>query len=418
MTTDATAIASTSVTTGITGSRWRASITPWGGIEPWDGDGTALDWYVAADDRWHVPAREAAVRQVRLDGTPVTETRVRVPDGDVVQRVFSVADSGGLTVIEVENESTMAVAVAVSRRDVLTERPIADVPIEGIELPDGAFVMPLGHKATLRFAIAHGGPRSGPLASGLPTARQVANGWLTMTERASRFVLPDGERGAGLAERVTALRCEVALGQIPNAVDDPVGFAIALGELVRMGERPDPWLPELVDAVELLGPDPSWEAAAALAAADRVLASADEDRARRDLARITAGRSVTRRPGDPPDGIAAVPWLESVFAVDGALLPGGLPASWYGQSIEVYGIPTSAAGAVSFALRWHGERPAVLWEQVGDAVTLAAPAMAPDWSTSDTKGEALWPVPPDGDTIAVASDPADPAGPAGPVSFA
>ena len=33
----------------------RASVTPWGAVEPWDG-GERLDWYVAADDRWHVPA--------------------------------------------------------------------------------------------------------------------------------------------------------------------------------------------------------------------------------------------------------------------------------------------------------------------------------------------------------------------------
>ena len=248
------------VTTGVTGSAWRASITPWGAIEPWDDDTPKLDWFVAADDRWHVPAEETAVRQVRLDGTPVTETRVRVPNGDVVQRVFSVPDDGGVTVIEIENESTLPVAIAFDRRDVLTERHIPEIPIEGIELPSSAFVLPLGHRASLRIGVVHGPQRSGTLSAALPSARQVANGWLTTTERASRFVLPDGEIGAGLAARVTSLRCDVALGDIPTASDDPVGYAIALGELVRMGERPDPWLPELVEAVERLGPDATWVA--------------------------------------------------------------------------------------------------------------------------------------------------------------
>ncbi|MFZ2442582.1 MAG: hypothetical protein WAW51_09490, partial [Ilumatobacteraceae bacterium] len=47
-----------------------------------------------------------------------------------------------------------------------------------------------------------------------------------------------------------------------------------------------------------------------------------------------------------------------------------------------------------FAIRWHGERPAVLWEQSGDAVALSAPVLAPDWHTTEVKGEALWPQPP------------------------
>jgi hypothetical protein len=376
------------ITTGITGSDWRASITPWGAVEPCDGT-PGLDWYVAADDRWHIPADEPSVRQTRLDGTPVTETRVRVPSGDVVQRVVSVPDHGGVTVFEVENESTMPVAVAFDRRDVLTERAIADVPIEGIDLPPGSFVMPLGHRATLRVAIAHGTQRAGALPP-TPTPRQVANGWLALTERSSRFVLPDGERGAALAEHVTALRCELALGAIPDADDDPAGFAIALGELVRMGEPPDPWLDQLVVAVQRLGPVSSWTADAALVATDRVLAAAGEDRARRDLARSVATRTPTARPATPPDGVAAIAWLESTFAIGGSLVPTGLPDAWLGQPVEVYGVPTAPGSTVSFALRWHGERPAVLWEQTGDPVELTAPLLAPDWATAERSGEALW----------------------------
>ena len=87
------------ITTGVTGRPWRASITEWGAIQPWD-DGPTLDWFVAADDRWHVVAEETSVRQRRIEGTPVVETRVRVPSGDVVQRIFTVADAGGLTIVE------------------------------------------------------------------------------------------------------------------------------------------------------------------------------------------------------------------------------------------------------------------------------------------------------------------------------
>lgn len=386
------------ITTGVLGQEWRASVTPWGAIEPWpDGAGAGgarrLDWFVAADDRWHVPADESSVRQVRIDGTAVVETRVRVPRGDVVQTVYSVADHGGLTVVEVFNESTLPVAVAFSHRAVLTERPIVDVPIQGIELPDGAFALPLGHQASFRIAIPHRPTSLDLLPPGVPTSKQVARGWLAVTERASRVVLPDGALGASAAEQVTAERCELALGNIANAADDPVAYTIGLGELVRMGEAPDPWLPELVDAVEALGRTASWAADAALAAADRVLAAADEGRARRDLARIVTGRAPAPRPATPPTGVASIAWLEQRLAHGEVILPDGFPDEWLGQPIEVYGVPTRTGSSVSYAVRWHGARPAVLWEQTGPPVGLVAPAVAPAWRTGESKGEALWPEP-------------------------
>jgi hypothetical protein len=406
------------VTTGVTGSRWRATITPWGGLEPWDGE--PLDWYVAADDRWHVPATEAAVRQRRVAGTPVTETRVRVPNGDVVQRIYSVVDAGGVTVVEIENESTLPVAVAFDRRGVLTERPVGDVPIEGIDLPDTAFVLPLGHRATVRIGVPHGGTGGGRLPARLPTATQVVRGWTTLTERASRLVLPDGERGSALAERITAERSELALGAVPHPVDDPVACCLALGELVRMGERAEHWLPELVDAVAAVGREPGWDGDVALAAADRVLAAGEERRARRDLARILAGRMAAPPPTAVPDGLRVVPWIERLMCTDGALLPAGLPSAWLGQPVEVHGVPTVGAATVSFAIRWHGVRPAVLWEQSGGPVELTSPALAPGWCSAAPTGEALWPAPPGHDAVHHRAD-GVPAGPEGraddPVSF-
>lgn len=394
------------ITTGVTGRPWRASITEWGAIQPWD-DVPGLDWFVAADDRWHVVAEETSVRQRRIEGTAAVETRVRVPSGDVVQRIFTVADADGLTIVEFENESPMAVAVAFDRRDVLTDRPIVDVPIEGIELPDGAFVMPLGHQATARVALVHGEQRSGPIPSGVPAMTQVVRGWLSLTERASRFVLPDGERGSLLAEAITAERCEIALGSIPRAADDPAGFALALGELVRMGEPPDHWMPELVDAVAALGPNLSWDADMALSAAGRVLSIAGERRARRDLDRITRRRTASASPDEPPGGVRAIAWLESRLASAGALLPQGMPPDWLGQSVDVYGVPTVPGSAVSFAIRWHGERPAVLWEQTGEGVELCAPVVAPDWRSEEIKGETLWPRPPGAEPVVPDAAPGD-----------
>jgi hypothetical protein len=78
-----------------------------------------------------------------------------------------------------------------------------------------------------------------------------------------------------------------------------------------------------------------------------------------------------------------------------ALLP-LVPASWLGQAVDVHDLPTRA-GRCSFAVRWHGERPALLWEVDAhdDApLTIAAPGLDPAWSSTDMKGEALLAPPP------------------------
>jgi hypothetical protein len=88
-----------------------------------------------------------------------------------------------------------------------------------------------------------------------------------------------------------------------------------------------------------------------------------------------------------------VAWLESCVVERGALFPRGFPAAWLGQSIEVHGVPTGPSSSLALALRWHGARPAVLWEQSGEPVELTAPVVAPDWATAAATGEALWPPP-------------------------
>ncbi|HJR25149.1 MAG TPA: hypothetical protein VJ804_06725, partial [Acidimicrobiales bacterium] len=81
----------------------------------------------------------------------------------------------------------------------------------------------------------------------------------------------------------------------------------------------------------------------------------------------------------------------------GLQLSPGVPRSWYGQGWEVHDLPT-ASGKLSFAVRWHGERPALLWElerHDDKPVAITAPALDPAWSTTESRGEALLsPVPP------------------------
>ncbi|MFM8483490.1 MAG: hypothetical protein ACKOBT_09100, partial [Actinomycetota bacterium] len=88
MRTDEDTVAKRSSTVvGSLGSPWRAEVDGSGNVVCGDGS-PPLQWFVAAEDRWHRPAEEIATRQTLLDGTPVVETRLRVPSGDVVQRLF------------------------------------------------------------------------------------------------------------------------------------------------------------------------------------------------------------------------------------------------------------------------------------------------------------------------------------------
>lgn len=383
------------ITTGVLGGRWRATVSSSGAVQPWD-DSPVLDWFVAADDRWHTPAVETTVRQTRVEGTPVVETRLRIPKGDAVHRVWSVADGAGMTLVEVTNESPMPIAVAFSRGDVLTMRPPTDIPAPGIDLPAGSIVLPVGHQASVTVALSHSRAGAGALPVDVSPAMQVVRGWTTVADRAGRLVLPD----AALVAGVMAARCELALTGPVHPDDDPAGFLVGMGQVVRMGELPDDWLPDVAHAVELAvkGGDDDWRVGVALDAAALVLTVAGERRALRDLTKVRAQR--LRQVGDPPatapdHSVWLLAWIDAwTVSPAGALLPLGLPDAWLGAAVEVYDMPVGASSRVSFALRWHAARPAVLWETTGDAIELSAPVMAPMWRSMEPSGETLWPVPP------------------------
>jgi hypothetical protein len=402
-------------TIGVLGGAWRATVTPWGAVQQWDGLGT-LDWFVAADDRWHIPADEPTVRQTMVDGTPVVETRVRIPSGDAVHRVYATADHGGLTVIEVENDSPMPIAVAFAGAAVLSARPPAEMPLQGIDLPVDAVAFPIGHRATITVALVHGTQRGtqrgtapvddrsgGLLPATLSPPTQVVRGWLAAAERASRLLVPD----ATMAASVVRDRCQLMLDGPSDATKEPLEFLLGVADLVRMGSIADPWMPEVVDAVAALAATPAHRDdplfAAALDAAERTCRAAGEGRAVKDLHKLrkrlaavalpaSSNRSAPQIPA-PLAGVRGIAQLERAIASGPDLFPAGVPAAWLGQNFEVYGVPTGPASEVSFALRWHGDRPAVLWECTGDPVTLISSGAAPEWTTSERTGEALWPAP-------------------------
>jgi hypothetical protein len=408
------------LTIGSTGQFARWTVSPWGSVVPWGQEAPeTLDWYVAADDRWHVPAQEPTVRQTRIEGAPVIETRIRVPDGDAVQRIWAVPDGDGNVIIEFENESPLPFAIAMTGPRLVTDRPTADVPIQGIDLPDGATVMPVGHRAIVRVALPFPGGAGPSALANVPPALAVVRGWTRVVEQASRLVLPD-ER---LVEALVAARCDVLLEGPVAAEDDAVGFLLDVAELVRCGDSAEAWLMDVVEPAERVAKqaarrgasaDDVGDALAALGACRIVAIRAGDERAASDIDRTASRLAAKHGSLDSSAGSAGamasfadvrrgssvgrfVRSIERRIADGGRLLPGGIPTSWLGSNFEIHVVPTSPLTTVSFAVRWHGERPAVLWEQhaIGDhsTVELSAPDVDPDWRSSEGSGETLWPAP-------------------------
>lgn len=90
--------------------------------------------------------------------------------------------------------------------------------------------------------------------------------------------------------------------------------------------------------------------------------------------------------------IAAVRRRLVVEQADGLALLPEHPEGWYGGGVEVHDLPTEW-GRLSYAIRWHGIRPALLWELephpgVGP-VRLTVPGLDPTWSTTEVRGDAL-----------------------------
>lgn len=215
-----------------------------------------LDWWVGADDRWHLAAEESAVRQRLVDAMPVVETAMRVPTGDTVARAYGARIGGladDLVAIEVANDSTLPVAVALvlsGRSEVVLDgstatvdgsvelrlpRPPsraaagADVTAVREAVESGAatevtgtvrgrvlaLLVPLAHTARLRASLtvpasdrrdATGAGPSGPIADP-PDADQVARGWRSQLDRGVAVRLPEERVG----EAVDQARAQLLL---------------------------------------------------------------------------------------------------------------------------------------------------------------------------------------------------------------
>jgi hypothetical protein len=73
-----------------------------------------------------------------------------------------------------------------------------------------------------------------------------------------------------------------------------------------------------------------------------------------------------------------------------SLMGWGIPRLWRGVSIDCRNIAADATRTVSFGVRWHGEKPAVLWEVDGDeGLVLDAGLTDPTFRSVQRAGETL-----------------------------
>ncbi len=402
---------------GVLGSPRQATVDGHGAITP-DAARWRLDWWIGADDRWHIPAREAAVRQSLVGAAPVVETALRVPGGDAIHRAYGVGGPAGLIAVEIENASGAPFVAALvlgpaaggrlrtvgtrgpwvsaeGRAALRSPRPamrwaagMADETLDavvhgraeasefthasgrGMRL-EVALLHPVAHRTRLRCALAAGRPdRSVPVESVdlslLPDPPVAAAGWTAQLQRGMRVVLPD----ARLQDAVDSARAALLLGA--DATRRPRGEEVAALE--------------------------DWGFDGEAAAAWRRLGLLERGRARRRtpdpapwstvLARLGSASATMTWVDGPAPFLRSVRDLLVVAGDEGAVkLLVELPREWRGQSVEVHDAPT-VSGNISYAVRWHGARPAVLWE-CERPVRLTAPGLDPTWSTGEARGEAL-----------------------------
>lgn len=384
------------VSVGVIGGGPPAAVDPVGTLVP-AGAGWTCEWWVGADDRWHLPANEIAVRQERVSNVPVVETAMRVPGGDAVQRVYGTSAPAHPIVVEIENRSPAPFVAAfvvrgaarvgasgahasVDRAFTLSwprapsrwartvgapvQMPVVTGRAEAGPFPESrdrggrlevAFLHPVAHRTTLRMAVTRSRTAPDLEVKRLPDAERVATGWRRVLDRGMQVQIPDRP----LEARLRSARAEVLLRaqrSHPTSTDfaalEDWGFDDEAREVWRrLGGRDR-------RRAATRGAPTSWAALAAVVDDAELLVAA-----RRLLV------------DDPPDGTGPV-----ALCVEH-------PEEWRGQPVEVRNAPV-AGGALSYAVRWHGDRPALLWDApIG--VTVRSPGLDPRWESDSATGEAL-----------------------------
>ncbi len=421
--------------------------------------GWRVEWGIGGEDRWRLAHDERAVRQTRIEDTPTSETWLRVPGGDVIQRVAASNDgSGRALVIEFENASPTAVVVAVVARvaglvegsaegisvdgsswmrgerpaggvvvvdgdpwpTVMTGPGPAPVDLEGAEVGAG-LLLAVPHRQCVKVLVGV----EGELPAQIVDPADVATGWRKVAAAGVEIDVPDTD----LVSAWRRVVCDLILAAGSTA---PIAAAEAAWwlDVAGLHGEADRARATVVEAAldGALADDVAGAALRALASRDLLagdpsgldeLAGPLADAAGSTLDRATAGLVAAALESDLPkpaadarrlaDSLTVTDWTVATRVADGAarviemivdqphgdgpvaLLP-ELPETWLGQPIDVRGLATRA-GSISFSVRWHGDRPAVLWERTGALSSrpgeITFPGLDPSWSSGELSGEAL-----------------------------
>jgi hypothetical protein len=154
-----------------------------------------VEWWVGAEDQWHVPAASPSRRQRVLGNTPVVETVIRVPGGDVAWRAAAAASAeGGAVVAEFHNGAAIPVALGVALvAPDHVDQPMARPALHftaparsaagsgGVEL----FVHPVSHGTTWRCSVGPTQPDA------LPPIDNIVRGWQALARQGASIATGD-----------------------------------------------------------------------------------------------------------------------------------------------------------------------------------------------------------------------------------
>lgn len=389
---------------GALGAPMHATVDALGTVQPLDAR-ISIGWWVGDNDLWRQPT-PTTTRAADLSA-PLVQTTMRVAGGDAIARVYGVGGPSSALVLEFENDSPGPVVLALvvqftERRDPVRvhdsslrigdlamqfstrprRRAVADSPdalfaavksggaadIDDAGLGDGGDCL---HEALL-FAVPHGtrwravlgdsdatAPLPDPRA--IPSFEECRNGWARALDRGLRIDVPD-ER---LQASVDRARASALLRSARGARHD-AGLCAVLEDWGFDREAAHLWS------------QLSWRA---------------RRRARRRPTVVAEPWLAVRRVVAEEHADSEPELLESVRSVmitdhqDEIQLAPHVPVDWFGAPFGVTDAPTRR-GPVSYAVRWHGDRPALLWD-APPGVPLRAPALDTGWCGSGGRGEAL-----------------------------
>ncbi len=423
-------------------------------------DRFSLDWWIRTGSGWAYPSRTRKLRQT-VGVVPIVETSFPVDGGSVVASTYVVQTSQGPVIaIDYLNDSRTPVALALAVRPIdgdglgiIEHIKVYDNTVSvdgGVVLradrsPSAAVAV--ADFASLPPAVENAAAESSDEAASTEGTAQAALIFPMLEGVALRVIfgadtpLPEVPRRTGvengwLAHLDQFLQVEVE----GETVGDDLALAVRRlqtsvrgGRVVRTRADLDSWS----RSDDLCVADALLEAGDVHAATEIVLDALDPDKLLA-ATKLERERSLdgflrlwqhTRRPHilaaaresleiPPKVLVGAVPspvlsqsqaWstisacavleTRAAFVVENDQelhLLAGFDQAWRGRSIDVRNART-AFGRLSYSLRWHGERPALLWDLDIDAdamdfpepAAIMAPMLDPRWRTQDQAGEAL-----------------------------